>query len=78
VEIQIDTTPWVKAVLRKPTINPLTWVQWRYDRKPGSIAKGVHTVWVRATDGDGTLQDPAPTSPGPEGATGIYSIVVFL
>jgi DMSO/TMAO reductase YedYZ molybdopterin-dependent catalytic subunit len=76
VEIQIDTTPWVEAVLRNPAISPLTWIQWRYDWKPGS--KGVHTVRVRATDGDGNLQDPTLTTPGPEGATGIHSIVVFI
>ena len=76
VEIQIDTFPWVDAVLRLPAISPLTWVQWRFDWKPGS--KGVHTVRVRATDGDGNLQDPNLTTPGPEGATGIHSIVVFI
>ena len=76
VEIQVDTTPWVDAVLRNPAIGPLTWVQWRYDWKP--VSKGVHTVRVRATDGDGNLQDPTLTTPGPEGATGIHSIVVFI
>ena len=76
VEVQVDTTPWVEAVLRSPTISPLTWVQWRYDWKPSS--KGVHTIRVRATDGDGHLQDPNLTTPGPEGATGIHSIVVFI
>ena len=79
VEIQIDATPWVEAVLRNPTISPLTWVQWRYDWKPGpGVRPGVHSVQVRATDGNGDLQDPTPSNPGPEGATGINSIVVFL
>jgi DMSO/TMAO reductase YedYZ molybdopterin-dependent catalytic subunit len=79
VEIQIDTTPWVDAVLRNPTLSPLTWVQWRYDWKPGpGVRPGVHTVRLRATDGNGNLQDPTPSDPGPEGATGINSIVVFL
>jgi DMSO/TMAO reductase YedYZ molybdopterin-dependent catalytic subunit len=76
VEVQVDTTPWVEAVLRRPTISPLTWVQWRYDWKPAS--KGVHTIRVRAMDGNGDLQDPNPTTPGPEAATGIYSVVVFI
>ncbi len=79
VEIQIDTAPWVEAVLRDPPLSPLTWVQWRYDWEPGpGVRPGVHTVQVRATDGDGNLQDPTPHGPGPEGATGINSIVVFL
>ncbi len=71
VEVQVDNGPWTAVQLRKPTVGPLTWVQWRYDWK---AVPGSHTVQVRATDGAGALQTTAPSDPGPEGATGIYSV----
>ncbi len=71
VEVQVDKSPWVVAQLRSPTVGPLTWVQWRYDWK---AVPGSHTVQVRATDGTGALQDITFNDPGPDGATGIYSV----
>ncbi len=71
VEVQVDNGPWNAVQLRKPPVGPLTWVQWRYDWK---AVPGAHTVQVRATDGTGALQVASYSDPGPEGATGIYSI----
>jgi DMSO/TMAO reductase YedYZ molybdopterin-dependent catalytic subunit len=71
VEVQVDNAPWVPAQLRTPPVGPLTWVQWRYD---WTTVPGSHTVQVRATDGAGALQTATFSNPGPEGATGIYSV----
>ncbi len=75
VEVQVDNAPWVTAQLRTPTVGPLTWVQWRYDWK---AVPGSHTVQVRATDGTGALQVATFSDPGPEGATGIYSVDLHI
>ncbi len=71
VEVQVDSNPWVEAVLRDPALSPLTWVQWRYDWK---TTPGNHQIRVRATDGSGALQEAVNAGPGPEGATG-YDVV---
>ncbi len=71
VEVQVDNGPWTAVQLRKPPVGPLTWMQWRYDWK---AAPGSHTVQVRAADGAGALQVATYSDPGPDGATGIYSV----
>jgi len=71
VEVQIDGAAWIEAGLRNPTLSPLTWVEWRYDWKPSA---GTHQVRVRATDGDGALQEAVNVGPGPEGATGYHVV----
>jgi DMSO/TMAO reductase YedYZ molybdopterin-dependent catalytic subunit len=75
VEVQVDNGDWVEAALRTPTFSPLTWVQWRYDWK---AVPGRHTIAVRATDGQGNLQETAPSDPGPDGATGIDTISITV
>jgi DMSO/TMAO reductase YedYZ molybdopterin-dependent catalytic subunit len=75
VEVRIDNGSWVEASLRTPVLSPLTWVQWRYDWK---AAPGKHTIAVRATDGNGELQESEASAPGPDGATGIDSIQVTI
>ena len=52
-----------------------TWRQWIYDweAKPG-----VHTLQVRATDGEGETQTNEKTPPHPSGATGYHTIKVTV
>jgi DMSO/TMAO reductase YedYZ molybdopterin-dependent catalytic subunit len=73
VEVRVDSEDWTPVELRTPPLSPLTWVQWRYD---WNAAAGPHVVRVRATEGDGKLQNPEPHGPGPEGATGIHSVSI--
>ena len=75
VEVQIDKNDWVVAELRNPAVSPLTWVQWRYDWQP---TPGSHKIQVRATDGNGDLQDPTFNPPYPGGATGINSVNINI
>ena len=75
VELQIGDTPWVEVELRDPPVSPLHWVQWRYDWKP---AAGTYQVRVRATDGDGNLQDPVSRGSLPEGATGLDEVNIQI
>lgn len=75
VEVQVDNGEWAEAVLRTPTLSPLTWVQWRYD---WPMARGRHTFRVRATDGTGALQIEAVQDNFPAGATGYHSLTVTI
>jgi DMSO/TMAO reductase YedYZ molybdopterin-dependent catalytic subunit len=70
VELQFDGGDWIPAVLRVPTLSPLTWVQWRYD---WDAQPGDYTVKVRATDGTGDLQIEEESGVRPDGATGYHS-----
>ncbi|MGP1674160.1 MAG: molybdopterin-dependent oxidoreductase [Candidatus Limnocylindrales bacterium] len=71
VEVSIDGT-WYEADLSTP-ITDATWVQWvvAWDATPGR-----HTLAVRATDGDGQLQEQTPSPPAPDGARGWHAISV--
>ena len=68
VEIQADNGPWEAAELRAP-LSGLTWVIWRYE---WPFVEGIHTLRVRAYDGQGRLQETANNPVFPSGATGIY------
>jgi len=70
VEVQVDGGDWMEAQLRAPSLSPLAWVQWRYDWQ---ASPGRHMLRVRATDGDGALQEAQFRDVRPDGATGIHS-----
>ena len=74
VEVQVDDGPWEQALIRTP-LSQLTWVAWRYD---WPFRPGKHKFTVRCYDGNGTLQIAAPSSPEPDGATGLSSRSVML
>ena len=67
VELQVDKGPWEPAQLRAP-LSGTSWVLWRYD---WPFQHGNHTFRVRCFDGQGTAQIVTPSSPEPDGATGI-------
>ena len=75
VEVQLgEGAPWVEAELSQPlSIN--SWLQWQvpWDAQPGR-----QVLRVRATDGDGVLQDETERPPAPDGATGWHTQPVFV
>ena len=73
VEVGIDDA-WFEAQL-STHISDATWVQWRHD---WDATAGQHRLQVRATDGTGTLQEPTPSPPAPDGARGWHSVVVSV
>jgi hypothetical protein len=74
VEVQIDDQPWAAAEISVP-ISDATWVQWLYRL---DASAGSHTLRVRATDGDGTVQTAQVTRPPPDGARGYHTIQVSV
>ncbi|GAA3566447.1 molybdopterin-dependent oxidoreductase [Microlunatus spumicola] len=74
VEVKIDGGDWNRAELAETT-GPDTWRQWRY---AWDAPAGDHELTVRATDADGTLQDPAEAAPAPNGASGYHSVRVTV
>ena len=74
VEVQVDGGDWQPAELAEVT-GPDTWRQWSY---AWDAASGDHTLTVRATDADGTLQDPAEAAPAPDGASGYHQVSVTV
>ena len=73
VEVSIDDA-WHEATLSTP-ISATTWVQWVY---PWDATPGSHRLAVRATDGDGVLQEEIPSRPAPDGARGWHSVLVSV
>jgi DMSO/TMAO reductase YedYZ molybdopterin-dependent catalytic subunit len=72
VEVQVDDGAWHEATLAT-AISADTWVQWKYD---WAATSGQHTLRVRATGIDGTVQTSAVASTVPDGATGYHEIQV--
>ncbi len=71
VEVAIDGE-WRDARLSTP-ISDETWVQWVTD---WAATPGKHVISVRATDGDGVVQEEILTPPAPDGARGWHTVSV--
>ncbi len=71
VEVSIDGA-WREARLSKP-ISDATWVQWVTD---WTTTSGRHTIQVRATDGDGVVQEERSSPPAPDGARGWHTLLI--
>ena len=75
VEVRLgEDAPWVEADLSEPlSIN--AWVQWKvlWDPQPG-----LYEITVRATDGEGVLQDERRRPAPPDGATGWHTRVISV
>ena len=74
VEVQVDEGDWADAELSVP-ISDATWVQWLY--RWDAVA-GAHALRVRATDGQGEVQEERRTPPPPDGARGYHAIDVTV
>ena len=68
VEVSIDDE-WHDAEVSAP-ISDTTWVQWKatWDAAPGD-----HVLRVRATDGEGVVQEELASPPAPDGARGWHT-----
>ena len=70
VEVSVDGGgTWTEATLSDPLPGEDVWRQWEHTYE----ATDGHEVVVRATDGDGNLQEKEQRSPKPSGATGWVS-----
>lgn len=75
VEVRLgQDSDWVEAEMSVP-LSDSAWVQWKAD---WDAAPGRHLLTVRATDGDGVVQDEMIRPPAPSGATGWHSIRVTV
>jgi DMSO/TMAO reductase YedYZ molybdopterin-dependent catalytic subunit len=72
VEVQVDDGAWMPAEI-SAAISDATWVQWLFRWQ---ATAGQHTLRVRATDGEGTVQTDQSTRPAPDGARGRHTIQV--
>lgn len=73
VEVSADDgASWAPAHLEAPG-DPLSWRRWW---RTLVLAEGAHPITVRATDGEGRLQEADRRPPHPGGATGWHRVVV--
>jgi DMSO/TMAO reductase YedYZ molybdopterin-dependent catalytic subunit len=76
VEVSLDDgANWQEAKLDYPGTK-LTWALWSYDWRPEAAAN--YTLVVRATDGEGELQEWDEERPFKSGTTGFHKIVVHV
>lgn len=72
VEVRADSGAWIPARLAD-TVGPDTWRQWSLSIP---LERGEHTLEVRATDANGTVQTDVTAPPAPDGATGWHRVAV--
>jgi DMSO/TMAO reductase YedYZ molybdopterin-dependent catalytic subunit len=76
VEVSFDDgANWQEAKLDYPGTK-LTWALWSYDWRPEAAAD--YTLVVRATDGEGEVQEWDEERPFKSGTTGFHKIVVHV
>jgi hypothetical protein len=79
VEVSLDAgISWTDAEIEtnNPSTAPLTWVRWRHE---ASLPRaGAYSMYVRATDGKGQLQEAAVTDPLPSGSTGYHKRLLIV
>ena len=76
VEVTFDDgATWQEATLDYPGTK-LTWALWSYDWRPA--VAGNYGVIVRATDGEGVLQELDEDRPFKSGTTGFHRIEVYV
>lgn len=76
VEVSLDDgKTWQEAKLDYPGTK-LTWALWSYDWRP--TAAGDYWLVVRATDGEGAVQELDEERPFKSGVTGFHKIIVHV
>ncbi|MDA4111325.1 MAG: molybdopterin-dependent oxidoreductase [Thaumarchaeota archaeon] len=75
VEVSTDGGKTWQSAQLKPSLANNTWTLWAFDWHPTST--GAATIYARATDGTGALQQSNPTATFPNGATG-YAMTSFV
>jgi DMSO/TMAO reductase YedYZ molybdopterin-dependent catalytic subunit len=76
VEVSTDRGATWNDAMRKDPLSPYTWVLWAEEWTPKD--EGLHSVMVRATDGDGKVQTSEIRATFPDGATGYHVIDVLV
>jgi DMSO/TMAO reductase YedYZ molybdopterin-dependent catalytic subunit len=76
VEISLDGGDHWRPAKVATSLSPYAWSFWSYDWTVP--APGRHTLVVRATDGNGSLQTSVEQEPSPDGATGLHEITVAV
>lgn len=74
VEVRVDDGPWLEARLGADA-GEESWRQWVLE---WDATFGAHSITVRATDGDGVLQEEREQPPRPDGATGWHTMEVSV
>ncbi len=72
VDVRVDDGPWQRAELAR-SLGPASWRRWRHRAQ---LTPGRHVVAARCVAADGTVQDPVPSPPFPDGATGHHAVTV--
>jgi DMSO/TMAO reductase YedYZ molybdopterin-dependent catalytic subunit len=72
VEISFDSGRTWDATRLRQVLPPYDWTFFSYEWTPA--APGTYAAVVRATDGDGQLQDPTERDSFPDGATGYHRV----
>jgi DMSO/TMAO reductase YedYZ molybdopterin-dependent catalytic subunit len=76
VEVSFDdAATWQEAKLDYPGTK-LTWALWSYEWRP--VAPGNYALVVRATDGEGAIQEYDEDRPFKSGTTGFHRIMVYV
>jgi DMSO/TMAO reductase YedYZ molybdopterin-dependent catalytic subunit len=76
VEVSFDDgNTWQDAKLDYPGTK-LTWALWSYDWRPAAADN--YTLVVRATDGEGAVQEWDEERPFKSGTTGFHKITVYV
>lgn len=79
IEISVDGgKSWHKALVKK-ALSPYSWILWAWEWDSLKAAKGQnYQIKVRATDGQGKVQDAQVSEVLPDGASGLHTITVTL
>lgn len=72
VDVRVDDGPWQPAELAQ-SLGPASWRRWRLRVQ---LTPGRHRVAARCVAADGTVQDPVPSPPFPDGTTGHHTVSV--
>ena len=72
VDVRVDDGPWQPAELAR-SLGPASWRRWRHRVQ---LTPGRHVVAARCVAADGAVQDPVPSPPFPDGATGHHTVSV--
>ncbi len=72
VDVRVDDGPWQPAELAR-SLGPASWRRWRHRVQ---LTPGRHVVAARCIAADGTVQDPVPSPPFPDGTTGHHTVSV--
>lgn len=72
VDVRVDDGPWQTATMAA-SLGADSWRRWRLRL---DVAAGRHEIAARCVAADGTVQDPVPSPPFPDGTTGHHTVTI--